>query len=431
MGKREAEPETVPAAGASASALEWPSYMTKDERLAYPIISGLLCLGTGILYLSHPWRMAWGLDGGWRLALALACWLVLSLTSLWTKPRAEFAIVTAQFLLSFVAVPLHGVSLPTGLLLVILLIYRVFVRLTLGRGSAILFVTILTYLGFILTAPDIAEARGPEESIALFAGLAFGIWLSLICRRHLEDRAGTAEALCRIQAVTSELFDANVHLQDRVDQATAEAAHRERLSLARELHDTVAYTFTTIAAAIETGAELIRADPEAAVRELNYARSLTSEGLREVRGVVRQLRDKAERGFRGPERWAALAEVFHEATGVIVTMDLPEPCPQIASELDVMIYRLIQEGMINAFRHGRATVIWVRVWLERGHLCVLISDNGCGAKEIGKGFGLVGMQERVHALGGRLSWRTSPGAGFDLAVEIPFEERSVCDLNRI
>ena len=59
---------------------------------------------------------------------------------------------------------------------------------------------------------------------------------------------------------------------------------------------------------------------------------------------------------------------------------LERSTPQIASELDVMIYRLIQEGMINAFRHGRATVIWVRVWMERGHLCVLISDNGCGAK---------------------------------------------------
>ena len=145
--------------------------------------------------------------------------------------------------------------------------------------------------------------------------------------------------------------------------------------------------------------------------------------LREVRGVVRQLRDKAERGFRGIERWTALANVFHEATGVIVTMDHPANFPQIVNELDEMIYRLIQEGMINAFRHGRATVIWVRIWMERDHLCVLISDNGGGAKVVGEGFGLLGMQERVHALGGRLSWRTSPGAGFDLAVEIPFEER--------
>lgn len=403
---------------------ERSAFLSRNERSAYPIVCGLLCLGTGVLFRLHPWRMAWGLaEGGWALALALMAWLALAATHLGARRRVEFALLALQFLLTAAFVPLHGVSLPAGLLLACLVMYRVFVRLPLATNPAILYVTVLMYLGFILARLGSVGGQGREAFLILATGTVFGLWFSLNCRWQLEQRMENALALRRVQAVTSELFDANVFLQDRVDQTAAEAARQERLALARELHDTMAYTFTTIAAAIETGTELIGSDPDQAVRELHYARSLATEGLREVRGVVRQLRDKAERGFRGPERWTALANVFHEATGVIVTMDLPANFPQIVSELDEMIYRLIQEGMINAFRHGRATVIWVRIWIEQDHLCVLISDNGCGAKMMGEGFGLLGMQERVHTLGGRLSWRTSPGAGFDLAMEIPFEER--------
>ncbi len=410
--------------GHQIPARELYSFLTRDEKAAYLIACCLLCLCAGVLFRFHPWPLAFGLPGGARpFAAALALWLLLAATCLGARRRIEPGLIILQYLLAFIIAPLRGTSLPIGLLLSIPAINRTFVRQPLGDSAALLYIFFLMYLGFALAHPGLDSGGWREELAILTGGLTIGIWLSLSLRRQLTGRAEGATALRRVQAVTSELFDANVRLQDQVDQTAAEAARRERLALARELHDTVAYTFTTIAAAIETGAELIEKDPATAIRELRYARSLTTEGLREVRGVVRDLREKAERGFSGPERWAALANVFHEATGVIVTLDLPADFPQIASELDEMIYRLIQEGMINAFRHGRATVVWVRVWMESGHLCLLISDNGAGAKEVGIGFGLLGMQERVHALGGRLSWRTSAGTGFDLAVEIPFEER--------
>ncbi|MGE5550917.1 MAG: sensor histidine kinase [Bacteroidota bacterium] len=231
------------------------------------------------------------------------------------------------------------------------------------------------------------------------------------------------EAIRRVNIVASELVNANVALQNYVDQSNDQAARRERLALSRELHDTVAYTFTTIAASIELAAELIDRDREAALAELRHARKLTIEGLREVRGIVRAKREEAERGFWGLGRWGALVDVFKQATGVIVTLDVMERFPELIDELDDLVYHLIQEGMINAYRHGHATVIWVKVWIERAHLCVTVSDNGCGTDQLGSGFGIMGMQERVHALGGRISWRTAPGAGFVLAVEIPLEEK--------
>jgi len=325
-----------------------------------------------------------------------------------------------QVFLIVIFLPPAGVSLAPFLLLSSLIAIRGLIALP-SKDLAIL-------LGVLsVSSLAVAAIRHPEFSLSApfpSAGLIIlTVWIGFIYRWCLDKRVSDAEAIRRVNMVTSELVDANVALQDLTDQTNDQAARRERLALSRELHDTVAYTFTTIAASIELAAELIDRDREAVLGELRHARNLTAEGLREVRGIVRTTREEAERGFRGLGRWGALVDVFKQATGVIVTLDAAEHFPELIEELDNLVYHLIQEGMINAYRHGHATVIWVKVWIERAHLCVTVSDNGCGTDQLGSGFGIMGMQERVHALGGRISWLTAPGAGFDLAVEIPLEEK--------
>ena len=405
--------------------------LTRDERLAYVFAAWLVGAIVCLARYRYPvaWPTAWGAVSYRLFLLGVLAWMALATTYLWSRMRGEVGILAAQSLVVMALLPPVGAPLPFGLLMSAFIIIRAMIRLS--RFDVLVFLALFwAVYSMDMVATHLTEAPDSLLSYQLLQTGAMAIlahWVALMYRWHLNRCVEDSERLRRAHAVASELFDANIRLQDRVDQATALATRQERLSLARELHDTVAYTFTTIAAGIETGAELIRRDPDAAASELAYARKLTSEGLREVREIVRTLREKAERGFHGPERWRALATVFREATGVTVTLEIPADFPPVVEELDEVVYRLIQEGMINAYRHGRATVIWVRVWLERGHLCVLVSDNGCGAKELGAGFGLLGMQERVHAFGGRLSWRTSPGAGFDLAVEIPLQERGKGD----
>lgn len=401
--------------------------LTEKEKKAYLLASLLACAIVAAARYQTSWPAVWRSPiPAHTLLVIMMAWTCLSLGYLRPRGRGEIWALFLQAVLAVAVVPPAGRTLTLNLILLGIVFFRAFVRLPVW--DCVLFalptglVFLAGYFALYIKPGYLPQTPGLEWAITGGGAVLLG-WAGLSYRWALNHRVTDKETLSRAHAVASDLFDANIFLQDRVDQAMAAATRQERLSLARELHDTVAYTFTTIAAGIETGAALLQRDPEAAERELAYARKLTTEGLREVRGIVRVLREKSERGFRGPERWTALANVFHEATGVTVTMEIPPGFPQVVDELDEVVYRLIQEGMINAYRHGRATVVWIRIWIERDHLCVMLSDNGAGAKEMGSGFGLLGMQERVHGLGGRLSWRTSPGAGFDLAAEIPLKER--------
>lgn len=401
--------------------------LSRTERFCYPLACTVWAAWSSLVGFVVQPAFLWGGVCPRPLFLsALSAWAGLSFTYIRFSRRGELFLLFIQAIIVMIFLPPAGAFLPLNLLALGMVIFRITVRLPLWEiiySCAPMPILFAAGLAAANLHPGRANSHlGLDAVASIAAGMLAGT-VGFMYRCSLNRRVEDREALRRAHGVASGLFDANLRLQDRLDQAMAEATRQQRTALARELHDTVAYTLTTIGAGIETGAALVTRDPEAALKELTFARRLTSDGLREVRGIVRNLRDKADKGFRGPERWSALAEVFHETVGVMVTLEIPPGFPPVVEELDEVIYRLIQEGVTNAYRHGQAGVVWVRVWIERGHMCVLISDNGVGAKELGAGFGLLGLQERVHALGGRLSWRTSPGAGFDLAAEIPLKER--------
>ena len=89
-------------------------------------------------------------------------------------------------------------------------------------------------------------------------------------------------------------------------------------------------------------------------------------------------------------------------------------------EVDQVVYRMIQEGLTNAFRHGKATLIHVRLWIFQVELIVRIHDNGQGSPEIKKGIGLQGMEERLKKIHGRLEAK-NVADGFVVSAWIPLE----------
>ncbi|HAX74188.1 MAG TPA: hypothetical protein DCY20_11760 [Firmicutes bacterium] len=84
-----------------------------------------------------------------------------------------------------------------------------------------------------------------------------------------------------------------------------------------------------------------------------------------------------------------------------------------------MLYRIIQESLSNASRHGRATQVFVILTFKDDTLSVNIKDNGLGCSNVVKGVGLTSMSERVAELGGQVSYNTQVNQGFSLSVRIP------------
>jgi signal transduction histidine kinase len=86
--------------------------------------------------------------------------------------------------------------------------------------------------------------------------------------------------------------------------------------------------------------------------------------------------------------------------------------------LDAVLYRLVQEGLTNSFRHGKATKIRIVFWSHEGELRITIWDNGTGSYSSDEGLGLRGMRERVEALGGSIDHHNTVD-GYELSAVIP------------
>lgn len=167
-------------------------------------------------------------------------------------------------------------------------------------------------------------------------------------------------------------------------------------------------------------------DPEVAER-IGRIRVLLEGGLNEVRSFIG--------AFRPPEfetrELVTLLEglaLQHEAmTDTAIDLDVRQPLPKVPLPVKIGLYRVLQEGLSNAYRHGgaRRVVVRLRSVVRRGEprLRMSVSDDGHGfdpgTVPVEKHYGLQGMRDRVEMIGGRFRLRSQPGRGAMIAVEVP------------
>ena len=198
----------------------------------------------------------------------------------------------------------------------------------------------------------------------------------------------------------------------------------ERRELARELHDEFGpYLFAIRANVTALQAEAARdASPQALERARKCASTLEQiSALQQMnRRVLHRLRPPAlsELGLEGALH--TLIALWRENNpGVTITLDRDELA--IGETTALTIYRVVQEGLTNAFRHANASRIAIKVVAGLpGRVHISVRDNGSGVASANKpGFGLSGMSERVWALGGTLAMSTGEGGGVTLDVDLP------------
>jgi len=211
------------------------------------------------------------------------------------------------------------------------------------------------------------------------------------------------------------------------------AAAEERLRIARELHDVVAYSFATIKVHAGVALHLLDDAPEQLVAALHAIDSASKEALGEMRSILGVLRGGDDAGpatsAPGVDRLPELAASMTAAgvqTEVVVTGE-PRSLPPA---VDTTAFRIAQESLSNVLRHvGQASAV---VTLAYEPDCITLeveNDEGDDAgaavgSSNGPGHGLVGMRERVAALGGRLEAGLTPGGGFRVLARLPLFVRS-------
>ena len=253
--------------------------------------------------------------------------------------------------------------------------------------------------------------------------------------------------IARRRTLIQSLLDRNLNLErerrqleTERDEMARQAVAVERARLARELHDVVAHHVSVMV--IQAGAAQASLPPDAAAasQSIEAIRETGREALAEMRRMLGLLRSQeAAAGGDGPEGArapqpgladiAALCDRTREA-GVNVTTRIEGEARRLPAGIDLSIYRVVQEALTNALRHGGpGTSARLRLVYEPAMLTVEVTDDGRGVPAVGSverprqgiGHGLVGMRERVILFGGRLETGPMPGGGYRVLAQFPLD----------
>lgn len=201
------------------------------------------------------------------------------------------------------------------------------------------------------------------------------------------------------------------------------SAHEdERARLARDLHDGVGQTLTSVVLTLDAAAQTLAVvpDPESAMAKIVRARALAQAALDEAHDVAAQLRPSriSELGLG-----AAISELA-ESSGIPVDLwfdPLSLPAGLIDSSREIDAYRIIQEALANVSRHSHATRVWIDAEVNDGAIRVQVGDNGVGfnGQTTPTGMGLPGMEERAAILQGTVTVRSEAGVGTMVDLTMP------------
>ncbi|MGE5583223.1 MAG: sensor histidine kinase [Bacillota bacterium] len=263
--------------------------------------------------------------------------------------------------------------------------------------------------------------------IFLWTQCFFTSIISYYLVRELKNRFYEKKMLEDIKASNQYLAETNIKFQNLAAQAELITAIKERTRIAREIHDALAYTITNLLALLNALREKIKATGEEVPVELEQARILARDGLGDVRQVLRTLRPGDGEGYIGLGSINRLVKVFGQATGIDVSLNFADVPQFLGEPFESVIYRIVQEGLTNAFRHGKATEILVSFCYHKEAVEVMVKDNGIGTDEPSGGFGLIGIKERVAELGGSVMISSQPGCGFELLARLPLQKEFMRD----
>ena len=243
--------------------------------------------------------------------------------------------------------------------------------------------------------------------------------------RTIDDQRG---ALRRQVSELQGLVTQNSALRMRVQRASRRATALNERYLRRigaDLHDGPAQLVAL--AALRMDSPIFSGDGhsgESRSTEVAMIRKTLEDALREIRGICTGLVLPQIETAAAPEILRLAVNEHELRTGTSVTLTLAGQLPEPGASEKISIYRFVQEGLNNAYRHGRGKDQAVSAGMKGGRLCVEVSDAGPGFDPARvEGLGLAGLRERVESIGGQFETLTGP-QGTRLVIRLSVEEQA-------
>jgi signal transduction histidine kinase len=214
------------------------------------------------------------------------------------------------------------------------------------------------------------------------------------------------------------------------EEETLRRASEERLRIARELHDALGHHLSLINVQSGVALHLNEELPEQTRSSLAAIKEASKEALTELRSVLDILRQEGEQAPRSPtSTLARLQDLVSRsaAAGLEVRTETEGDERRLPFGIDVAAFRIVQEALTNVTRHAGPATATVRLSYAEHDLIVEVDDDGRGVNgsvPTGGGKGILGMRERVTALGGELEVGPRPGGGFRVRARLPLDGAS-------
>jgi two-component system sensor histidine kinase DegS len=219
---------------------------------------------------------------------------------------------------------------------------------------------------------------------------------------------------------------------ERYTSETLEVQEKERQHLARELHDDTAQQLVDISHAIDKVIEGLDGGRTNATTELKQLRTDVEGVLESTRRVIQGLRPPLleELGLEASLQW--LAEETAEEAGIAINVNVKGEKVRFPGIIELTLFRIAQETLTNAKRYSQANNIEFNLEYLQDKVRLIVVDDGVGFDPVeherlekeGK-FGLIGITERAHLVGGKAQVKSAPGKGTTISVELPLSRDEV------
>jgi signal transduction histidine kinase len=356
------------------------------------------------------------------LALQLEIWI-------WWVPEEMGPKPFAAVMGILVTLPLLWRRLaPLACLVASMAAFLVWTLVAAPRGSLVPFLTVLALLfSLAVHASTRRAAAGLAAAAAVLAveiastTNSFGDYIfigAFLAGSWLAGRAVRAR-----QQRADELLDRTVRLEVEREEKASEAAANERARIARELHDVISHSVSVMVVQAGAAEQVFDSDPDQARSSLRSIQETGRQARLELRRLLGLMRTDGGATGLAPQPGLAQLQTLVEQlrqSGLEVDLDMRVEPTTLSPGLELSAYRIIQEALTNALKHGGPGRAWVFVRHDRDALVVEVLDEGqAHASSEGGGFGLIGMRERIALYGGELEHARRNGGGYRLRARLP------------
>jgi signal transduction histidine kinase len=265
------------------------------------------------------------------------------------------------------------------------------------------------------------RALGVRSAVGVPINVEGPLWGLVIAFSTREDPM-PADTETRLESFTELLSTAIANAEAQAALTASRAriivtADETRRRFGRDLHDGAQQRFVTTAFQLRAAQAAVPPDLPELAAELDHAVDELAHAMDELRDFAQGIHPTIlTMGGLGPA-----LRTLAEHSAVPVDLDV-RTNGRLPERVEVAAYYVVSEALTNAAKHGHASSVTVRVETARHVLRVGIRDDGVGGAQFGRGSGLVGLKDRVEALGGEITLQSEPDAGTSLSIELPLTD---------